>query len=288
MSKTLVVYHDPCDDGFGAAWVASKKLGTQDVVYRGAKYGDPKALTTADAAQYDRIYMLDFTLNSRESMDAIAMVTNLKVIDHHKSAAALLSGAPYAMFDMNHSGTILTYKHFFPDNTPFPFILHIEDRDLWRFKMEGTKEFTAALRSYPRTFKQWDRLEWLVKPLKAEGQAILRAVNKQVEDILAAGGSQDGFFGYPSVNSPIHQSELAHALLERNPDAEFASVFYALPDGRINVSLRSRDTFDVSRLAAHFGGGGHKNAAGFICKPKRLSRGEVVAAIATCYQGREE
>jgi len=33
--------------------------------------------------------------------------------------------------------------------------------------------------------------------------------------------------------------------------------------GGIKVSLRSRDSTDVARLAAVFGGGGHKNAAGF-------------------------
>ena len=29
------------------------------------------------------------------------------------------------------------------------------------------------------------------------------------------------------------------------------------------VSLRSKDTVDVSRIAQYFGGGGHKKAAGF-------------------------
>ena len=32
------------------------------------------------------------------------------------------------------------------------------------------------------------------------------------------------------------------------------------------VSLRSREYADVSQLAAHFGGGGHVRAAGFLAK----------------------
>jgi bifunctional oligoribonuclease and PAP phosphatase NrnA len=34
------------------------------------------------------------------------------------------------------------------------------------------------------------------------------------------------------------------------------------------VSLRSMDKVDVSRIAASFGGGGHKNASGFTMKGK--------------------
>ena len=39
--------------------------------------------------------------------------------------------------------------------------------------------------------------------------------------------------------------------------------------GRTRCSLRSRGTYDVAAIARHFGGGGHKNAAGcnFDCRP---------------------
>ena len=35
------------------------------------------------------------------------------------------------------------------------------------------------------------------------------------------------------------------------------------PDGKIKASMRSKEWFDVAALAAEFGGGGHKRAAGF-------------------------
>jgi phosphoesterase RecJ-like protein len=44
-----------------------------------------------------------------------------------------------------------------------------------------------------------------------------------------------------------------------------------LKDGRIRCSLRSRSHVDVSAVAAHFGGGGHKNAAGTFL-PGPISR----------------
>ncbi len=43
---------------------------------------------------------------------------------------------------------------------------------------------------------------------------------------------------------------------------EVAALFVQLPDGRIKCSLRSRNAIDVRKIAAKFGGGGHKMAAG--------------------------
>ena len=44
---------------------------------------------------------------------------------------------------------------------------------------------------------------------------------------------------------------------------EVAVFLRELPDGRVKASMRSNDWFDVSALAAEFGGGGHVRAAGF-------------------------
>jgi phosphoesterase RecJ-like protein len=34
-------------------------------------------------------------------------------------------------------------------------------------------------------------------------------------------------------------------------------------EGRVSVSMRAKNTCDVAEVAAKFGGGGHRNAAGF-------------------------
>ena len=43
-----------------------------------------------------------------------------------------------------------------------------------------------------------------------------------------------------------------------------ALLFKELPDGRTKVSLRSKGSIDVNRLATEFGGGGHRNASGAV------------------------
>lgn len=46
-------------------------------------------------------------------------------------------------------------------------------------------------------------------------------------------------------------------------DVDITMVFYEMASGETKVSLRSKVS-DVNQLASHFGGGGHKNAAGIL------------------------
>jgi phosphoesterase RecJ-like protein len=43
-----------------------------------------------------------------------------------------------------------------------------------------------------------------------------------------------------------------------------ALLFKEMADGRTKISLRSKGSIDVNRLAAEFGGGGHRNASGAV------------------------
>jgi nanoRNase/pAp phosphatase (c-di-AMP/oligoRNAs hydrolase) len=52
-------------------------------------------------------------------------------------------------------------------------------------------------------------------------------------------------------------------LLKRHPDAPFAAIYFDRGDGKRQWSLRSREDFDVSRVARRFANGGHRQAAGF-------------------------
>ncbi|NBX29411.1 bifunctional oligoribonuclease/PAP phosphatase NrnA, partial [bacterium] len=61
---------------------------------------------------------------------------------------------------------------------------------------------------------------------------------------------------------------------------EVAVICIEQPDGRIKVSFRSRGPVDCNALAARFGGGGHKAAAGTIIDgPFDAARDRVMAAV---------
>ncbi|OGD56461.1 hypothetical protein A2V71_03710 [Candidatus Berkelbacteria bacterium RBG_13_40_8] len=60
-------------------------------------------------------------------------------------------------------------------------------------------------------------------------------------------------------------------LINTIPDSKAAILFFETPEGKIRASIRTEDDkVDVSRLAAIFGGGGHKKASGFTIDGKLI------------------
>jgi phosphoesterase RecJ-like protein len=57
---------------------------------------------------------------------------------------------------------------------------------------------------------------------------------------------------------------------------EIGMLFREIPGEQIKVGLRSKDYADVNQLAAQFGGGGHRRAAGCVL-PGRME--EVVKQV---------
>ena len=61
----------------------------------------------------------------------------------------------------------------------------------------------------------------------------------------------------------VEETEGLIDLVRRASEAEVSCVLKETPDG-LRVSLRALAETDVSAIAAHFGGGGHRYAAGFV------------------------
>lgn len=297
--KPQILYHDGCPDGFGAAFAAWLKFG-DDADYHPCQYGqDPPILPATAKVHDDSVYILDFSYPRKMLLRLKTFFPNLLVIDHHKTAQADLEGLDFCIFDMEHSGATLAWAYFHTepplsegygsmDAAPMMYVRpivqedaakaplffrYIEDRDLWRWALPQSKEFSAALFSYPRDFKTWRNLypdgaseEYSVGALLPAGAAILRARSQFVEDICK-GAFKTTIADYevvPVANTSVLFSEVPTRLLELYPDAPFAASYRDLPEGTRVWSLRSTDDrVDVSEVAKMLGGGGHRNAAGF-------------------------
>jgi phosphoesterase RecJ-like protein len=61
----------------------------------------------------------------------------------------------------------------------------------------------------------------------------------------------------------VDSSEITTALLAMD-GITVALLFRELDGGQVKVSLRSKGVLDVHKLAAEFGGGGHRNASGIV------------------------
>lgn len=172
-----------------------------------------------------------------------------------------------AFFDMHKSGARMAWEFCHPGYDVPRLIRYIEDRDLWRFSLRETKAVSAALRTYPHDFDVWHGLCGDPYALIAEGGPILRGHEKNVAAFIL-NRYWDTIAGVrvPMLNVPYHYaSDCADAMLAAEPDAPFCASWFARADGKIQYSLRSRDDrMDVSEVAKKFGGGGHRNAAGFV------------------------
>lgn len=264
---TVVIFHASCYDGYGAAWAAWKQLG-QAARYVPALYGDAPPEVGSD----DQVFVLDFSYPRDVLLALLARCASLRVLDHHKTAQADLEGLAFATFDLDKSGAMLAWEHWHPTAAPPALIQYIQDRDLWRFKLDGSKAVTAWLRSYPMTFVGWNALATQLEreriEVLAEGEALLRFQSQQVE--LMAGQARWMFLisgdidtMVPVVNASAFFSDVADRLLALHPQALFAAYYYDRADGRRQWGLRSRPGFDVSAIARQYGGGGHPTAAGF-------------------------
>ena len=127
------------------------------------------------------------------------------------------------------------------------------------------------------TFKQWKEIldsgEAALKDMKSEGAAILRAHEQNVQSVVKGSArkcklstytadSYGAIFEGLAANCPPHlQSDVGHELA--NQSGTFGLLWSIDKDGQCKCSLRSNGEYDVSAIAKAFGGGGHRNAAGF-------------------------
>ena len=254
-----VIYHADCTDGFGAAYSAWKLLGNR-AEYHACKHGTPPP-----NVKDKTVVILDFSFDNKTTKKMIEEAKDLLIIDHHKSAMVELHDIANTHFDMTKSGAMLAWEFFHPGKEPPKFIRYIQDRDLWAWELEYSKEFSAAFDMVPFEFEEFEKYEddSVFDDAVKRGSYILaysktvikkvceKAVNRKYEsmDVMV-------------VNSCHWMSEIGSRLA---PDCDFAMIwYYDHADKIIKVSLRSfHDTVDVSEISKRFGGGGHKKAGGF-------------------------
>lgn len=279
----LCLYHGDCLDGFAAAWAVRKALPTAEFI--ACEYGKARPFSVVGRD----VIIVDFSYKRAAMETIVAECSSLIVLDHHETAEEDLrfllqpNGDNYdcvqldhekcAIFDMNRSGAGLAWDYFhsgtgFGIQRPL-FIDYIEDRDLWRKRLEGVDEFTFALQSYPKDFDVWDALiNGGVGELIAQGEPIKRYNHQRIEEFKRA--ALKAILIDPGhdpiecsiVNVPrIFASEVAGELASCN--GGIGVTFCLRGDGKWEYSLRSRGDINVADVAKIFGGGGHAKSAGF-------------------------
>jgi len=273
MKEIICIYHGNCADGFGAAWSIRHALGDTNIEYYPGVYQQEPPCVDGKI-----VIMVDFSYKKAVIELMAQKAQSILIIDHHKSAKDDLCEYPeppygslgwlpntgvYVKFDMEKSGAMLAWEYFHENSAP-DLISHIQDRDLWQFKLAQTREIQASVFSYPYDFVIWDRLiKTPIQELAAEGHAIERKHQKDVTELVSLCQRPMDIGGYtvPVASLPYTLvSDAAHAMCQGKP---FAACYWDIKDLRIFGLRSSDDGIDVSEIAILYGGGGHKNSAGF-------------------------
>lgn len=290
--KPLVIYHANCADGFTAAWAVRQAM---DADFHPGVHGAPPP----DVAGRD-VILVDFCYPFEVLMPLALSARTVLVLDHHKTAEAeLKEGSTYtgpqgtavvariegfedpaavyisqvyspcnglvcALFDANRSGAGIAWDFFHLGKARPAFLDYVEDRDLWRFSLQHTREICATVHSYPYTFEAWDALAAeTAYSLYQQGLVLERGRAKEVAEIVATAKRRlvIGHYDVPVASLPhTLASDAGHLMGHGEP---FAATYYDTSAHRV-FSLRSRPHgIDVSEVAKLYGGGGHARAAGF-------------------------
>lgn len=284
MTPPVVLYHDHCVDGFAAAWCARTYFGDR-AEYIPVNYNQPPP-----ELRERHVFILDFSYPLADLVKLAIVNHAVIVLDHHKTAQQALKDLPPVVplaeftertrtgfplplmveFDMDRSGAGMAWDYFNSGDEMPDLIKAVQDRDLWKFDLRGTRAIHAALTSYAFDFEVWD---WLMRKsssqtgledLIIEGTAIDRRHMALVKEVVASTKRRMVIGGHdvPVCNANYNfASDIGNVLCVGEP---FGATYVDHKGGR-SFSLRSTDNgVDVSVVAKKFGGGGHRNASGFL------------------------
>lgn len=267
LKDIVIIYHAKCRDGFGAAFAAWKKFGDKASYVPWSDHS-----TTPANLENKEIYVVDFSFPKELLEELCGKNKSVVVIDHHETAKDAVTAFPDNVFDMEHSGAVLAWQYFHPDTNVPTLLNYIEDMDLWKYELEHSREFSAALGEYFEDFETWEKLEENLcdrddfSKFISLGTAIAGFEDKHIETVLQYREKAlfEGHEIFVLNAERTYRSILGHRLAQLNGEEgriEMGIVYYHAA-GKVSCSLRSNGDVDVATMAAKHGGGGHKNAAG--------------------------
>ncbi len=281
----IVMFHYPCQDGLGSAWVVQKYHLENNFNIELYPIAHGKTIDI-NMLKNKKIIMCDYSppIDILKQIEQDAQ--SITILDHHITAQNALETKPYALFDMSKSGAGLTWEWFYPE-TPMPkFIQMIQDRDLWKWEIPESKEFTAGLATMCATIDSTNFsalfdifTQMHSEPAKVQFYKDLGKIMCTITDNKAKSLGDDHM---STINNFVFENKTYRVCvvncfsditsevgnyISKSDQIDFAVLWrHHNPSGDFYVSLRSTGNINVSTIAKAFGGGGHPNAAGFNTK----------------------
>jgi len=271
------IYCHKDGDGYCAGAIVLRKYPDADVI----PIDFTDEFPIADIDPDEDVYIVDFSLNNLETFqDLMDVTTNIVWIDHHKTSIEKYSNIDLSeittVLDTNHSGCMLTWNHFHPNENPPRAVELIEDMDIWKWEFgEETRDFIAgfdAMDKHPGNI-MWDYLLGMkgtyleqqdyILALRHNGKAIRQYIENDNRVYADNYGFECEFEGYNCF--AMNKAKCGSMGFDSVWGMYDVYIAYVFNGKKFAVSLYSDDRIDVSEIAKKYGGGGHRGAAGFEC-----------------------
>lgn len=265
-----VFHHDDADGRVSAYWILSK-------------YGDKVKLIESDYGKKmfnlnsvdkgDIVWLLDYSIPPKTMKELLKKTNKVVVwIDHHESAIQDYKDFPYNLKGIRKIGDgacLLTWSFVNkePDLSKAPYFLKLlSDWDVFGGKYNNTElfHFGCCAENTEPTSKLWPHLNnnpKAVKKILENGKIILKYYKNDAKRLLKMAGFEAEIDGHKAIclnfktNSKVFDSV---------KDGYDVMVVFVYDGERYQFSVFSdNDGIDVSKIAKKYGGGGHKESAGF-------------------------
>jgi len=293
----VVLFHGNCPDGMAAAFAAYHRLG-DTAIYIGVEHG---VGTTAlpEAVDGQNVAIVDFSFDAATMAELELRSRSFIVLDHHHSAMTSLNEVAESdkVFEMKMSGCTIAWD-FFHGDKPMPLLFrYLEDKDIWRWALHNSKEFSAGQSAKlpvgvgtvkPAAFAKWDTVlnggDAALRDIIGIGSSIIQYEDDIIKQLvrvaqprrLKLAPNEVAYF----TNSSVLASKLGNALAERGREEGVGYAIVGVYNAKRrcwNLSLRSLfgredapDASDVSEIAKQYGGGGHQAAAGLCVEVENI------------------
>ncbi|HCW04982.1 MAG TPA: phosphohydrolase [Clostridium sp.] len=219
------------------------------------------------------VVIVDFSLEKPGDFECLLDITeNVIWIDHHKSAIEKHNGLDIKGIRKDGTaGCELAWKYFYPNN-PMPKVVElVGDYDVWKFKYgDDTRNFQAGIGLFENNPESDNWLDWLWDRFKPnsiinKGKTVMKYRNNYYKDLVYSISFPTEFEGYTAI--ACNACKVGSMLFDSVADMNFDLMLPFYFDGnQWVVSMYTTKEIDCSEIAKKYGGGGHKQAAGFQCK----------------------
>lgn len=285
-----VIYHRADLDGIGSAalvyiYFSEQVINLSHEDFIGFDYVDNAKDIINKISPNEDVIMVDCSFEPFDDMVELYNKTNkITWIDHHRSAllnfdkfresgkiGELAGLRPEYPYDNSESAISLVWKYFFKSEVPL-FVEYISKLDTWNHNYDQNiiNFYTGAQIHLKSIFSdKWLSLVndnfILFQEIKQTGNTIVEYMANENKLICNEGAFDVEILGYKGIalNTPFRGSHQLASVYDNNIH-DFMLVFTFLGNRwRYSIYSENNPNFDASKIAKHFNGGGHINAAGF-------------------------